>query len=294
MFYTVLLKVIKTFLRLGERMSQTGFRNIVLILCVIAIVLLAVNLVLTIPIYSATEERFETYPPPKAEERLEGVQMMPSAFPPFPEGERTINVAGIGVAEGKPDRAIVSLSVVTREDTAVKAYQLNAEKMNSVIAALKEAGIPEDLMETTGYSLNPVWRYPRGEEPVIIGYECRNSLKVTLEDLDRVGEIIDKGVNAGANQVSSVSFTLSKEAREKLKLEALSLAVKDAKAKAETIAEAAGVTLVGPTSISLSEIPVPTPVRLEVKGAVVPAPPEIIAPEELSVTVTVNVVYEFR
>ncbi|HID18895.1 TPA: DUF541 domain-containing protein [Candidatus Bathyarchaeota archaeon] len=280
-------------------MSQTGFRNIVLILCVIAVVLLAVNLVLTIPIYSAAPKvvMVETYPPttpPKAEERLEGVQVMPSVFPSFPRGERTINVAGIGVAEGKPDRAIVSLSVITREDTAVKAYQLNAEKTNSVIAALKEAGIPEDRMETTGYSLNPVWHYPRGEEPVIIGYECRNSLKVTLEDLDRVGEVIDKGVNAGANQVSSVSFTLSKEAREKLKLEALSLAVKDAKAKAETIAEAAGVTLVGPTSISLSEIPVPTPVRLEVKGAPVPAPPEIIAPEELSVTVTVNVVYEFR
>jgi len=282
-----------------EMSNQTGLRNTVLALCVAAVVMLAVSLAVTVPVFLSSGRVTQAYPapPPTGAEALGERAKMAAFLTAFQGGEqvKAINVVGVGTVKAKPDRAVVDLSVITRGDTAVEAYQLNAEKMNMVIAALKEAGIPENSMETTGYSLNPVWSYPKGEEPVIVGYECRNSLKVTLEDLSMVGEVIDRGVKAGANRVSSVSFTLSEQSREKLKVEALSLAVKDAKAKAETIAEAAGVTLVGPTSISLSSVPTPTPVIYkEAAFAGAAAPPQIIAPEELSVTVNVSVVYEFK
>jgi len=285
-----------------EMSNQAGLRNTVLALCVAAVVMLAVSLAVTVPVFLSSGRGGQAYPtstpqaapPPISPEALGRKAEMAA----FQGGEqvKTINVVGVGTVKAKPDRAVVSLSVVTRGNTAVEAYQLNTEKMNGVIAALKEAGIPENRMETTGYSLNPVRSYPKDEEPVIVGYECRNSLKVTLEDLGMVGEVIDRGIKAGANQVSSVSFTLSEESKEKLRFEALSLAVKDAKAKAETIAEAAGVTLIGPTSISLSSIPTPPMPVVYKEAALVgaAAPPQIVAPEELSVTVNVSMVYEFK
>ena len=276
---------------------STGLRNTVLALCIVAVVLLAVNLVLVLPAYSTFKGRqpqpmVQLYEAEKGGLRL--LRILPAETPRMVEA-KTINVVGVGTAKGKPDRVILTFSVIARGETATKAYQDNAEKINSVIAALKEAGIAEEQMETVGYRLNPIYRHPKGEEPTIAGYECRSSLKVTLTSLEGVGEIIDRAVKAGANQVSSVSFTLSEEERERLKAEALSLAVKDAKGKAETIARAAGISLVGPKSISLTSTPTPIIYRKALaEAAPVPTPPQIIPPEELSVTVTVSVVYEFK
>ncbi|RLI27245.1 MAG: hypothetical protein DRO52_00665 [Candidatus Hecatellales archaeon] len=274
---------------------STGLRNTVLALCIVAVVLLAVNLVLVLPAYSTFKGR-QPQPMVQLYEAEKGglLRILPAETPRMVEA-KTINVVGVGTAKGKPDRAILTFSVIARGETATEAYQDNAEKINSVIATLKEAGIAEEQMETVGYRLNPIYRHPKGEEPTIAGYECRSSLKVTLTSLEGVGEIIDRAVKAGANQVSSVSFTLSEEERERLKAEALSLAVKDAKGKAETIARAAGISLVGPKSISLTSTPTPIIYRKALaEAAPVPTPPQIIPPEELSVTVTVSVVYEFK
>ena len=274
---------------------STGLRNTVLALCIVAVVLLAVNLVLVLPAYSTFKGR-QPQPMVQLYEAEKGglLRILPAETPRMVEA-KTINVVGVGTAKGKPDRAILTFSVIARGETATEAYQDNAEKINSVIATLKEAGIAEEQMETVGYRLNPIYRHPKGEEPTIAGYECRSSLKVTLTSLEGVGEIIDRAVKAGANQVSSVSFTLSEEERERLKAEALSLAVKDAKGKAETIARAAGISLVGPKSISLTSTPTPIIYRKALaEAAPVPTPLQIIPPEELSVTVTVSVVYEFK
>lgn len=207
---------------------------------------------------------------------------------------KTISVTGTGVVKAKPDRAVLSLSVVTQAESAGEAISENADKMDRVIKAIRNVGILENQTETSAYSLNPIWEYPKeGGSPRIVGYTCSNTLRVTVKNLDKVGEVIDAAVAAGANQVSSLQFTISDEAMRQLGLNALSLAVKDAASKASIIATAAGVTLVGPVSISLSGYsPYVRSYAFESVSGITPTP--ILSPEEVSVTVSVTAVYEFK
>ncbi|MEM2088183.1 MAG: SIMPL domain-containing protein [Thermoproteota archaeon] len=209
------------------------------------------------------------------------------------EQSKTISVTGTGVVKAKPDRVVISFSVVTQADTAEEALSENAAKMDSVIRAVRAAGILENQTETSAYSINPVWEYPDRGSPKIVGYTCSNTIKVTVKNLNKVGEIIDIAASAGVNQVSSLQFTISEEAVSQLGLDALSLAVRDAASKARTIADAAGVTLVGPLSISLSSYsPYVRSYAFESIASSIPTP--ILSPEEVSVTVSVSAVYEFR
>jgi uncharacterized protein YggE len=206
---------------------------------------------------------------------------------------KTISVTGTGVVKAKPDRAVISLSVVTQADTAEKAVSENADKMDRVVKAVRAMGILENQTETSAYSLNPIWEYPKEGSSRIVGYTCSNTVRVTVKDLNKVGGIIDAAVAAGANQVSSLQFTISEEAMRQLGLNALSLAVIDAASKASTIATAAGVTLVGPLSISLSGYsPYVRSYAFESIAGSLTTP--ILSPEEVSVTVSVSAVYEFK
>jgi len=206
---------------------------------------------------------------------------------------KTISVTGTGVVKAKPDRAVISLSVVTQADTAEKAVSENADKMDRVVKAVRAMGILENQTETSAYSLSPVLEYPKEDSPRIVGYTCSNTVRVTVKDLNKVGGIIDAAVAAGANQVSSLQFTISEEAMRQLGLNALSLAVIDAASKASTIATAAGVTLVGPLSISLSGYsPYVRSYAFESIAGSLTTP--ILSPEEVSVTVSVSAVYEFK
>lgn len=271
-------------------MEESTIRVVVLVLCLSSVALLAVNLALVLPMYSSLAR----------EQGLMGVQSTP-----YPEGfnirsvataqgaePRTISLTGVGVARAKPDRAVFSLTVVTQGTSAVEAQNENAERMNNVVKALRGLGLSENQTKTTGYSLTPIWVYPKeGGEPSIAGYTCSNTLEVTVKSLESVGAIIDAGVSAGANQVSSITFTISEELSKQLELIALERAVKDAEVKAKTIASAAGLELLKPTSISFSSY-IPTPFRgYELVGASASTP--VLAPEEISVTVSVTVVYEF-
>ncbi|MEM2050447.1 MAG: SIMPL domain-containing protein [Thermoproteota archaeon] len=207
---------------------------------------------------------------------------------------KTISVTGTGVVKAKPDRAVLSLTVVTQAESAGEAISENADKMDRVIKAVRTIGILENQTETSAYSLTPIWEYPKeGGSPRIVGYTCSNTIRVTVKNLNRVGEVIDTGVKAGANQVSSLQFTISDEAMRQLGLNALSLAVKDASSKASTIAVAAGVKLVGPVSISLSGYsPYVRSYAFESVMGSVTTP--IISPEEVSITVSVSAIYEFE
>lgn len=207
---------------------------------------------------------------------------------------KTISVTGTGVVKARPDRAVLSLSVVTQAESAGEAISENADKMERVIKAVRTIGILENQTETSEYSLTPIWEYPKeGGSPWIVGYTCSNTIRVTVKNLNRVGEVIDTAVTAGVNQVSSLQFTISDEAMRQLGLNALSLAVKDASSKASTIAAAAGVTLVGPVSISLSWYS-PYVKSYAFESAMGRVTTPIISPEEISVTVSVSAIYEFK
>lgn len=280
--------------------AQGELRNIGIVLCVVAAVLLAVNLVITVPAYSAaaymaTKTPSETTP----QTGFQGLwtQAPMPATVTDDEEKHTIIVSGTGTASSRPEMVVVYLSVITKGETASDAQRLNAEKAAAVVDALKVAGVTEAQMETTGYSLQPIYEWNEElKRSVLVGYECKNSIKVSLEELGRGGEIADLAVSAGANEVSSISFTLKPETIERLRLEALAKAVKEAKSKVDVVAETAGVKLVGPTTINIDTyIPTYWMDKTYSASAPTPMPPTpIITPEELSVTMTVSMVYEFE
>ncbi|MGQ9596777.1 MAG: SIMPL domain-containing protein [Thermoproteota archaeon] len=269
----------------------------VLVLSIIAVTTMGVNLAIFVGIYpalfgsSARSEEYGYYLKTIGNSGIPSTLQQDSGQ--VEQQMKTISATGVGAAKAKPDRATISFSVVTQADTADKALSENAIRMDNVIKVVRAAGILENQTETATYSLNPIWEYPKEGSPRIAGYTCSNTIRVTVKNLDKMGEIIDLAVSSGANQVSSLQFTISEEAMFQLGLKALSLAVKDADTKARTIADAAELTLVGPISISVSGYsPYVRSYVFESAAESVITP--ILAPEEVSITISVSVIYEFK
>ena len=153
-----------------------------------------------------------------------------------------VMVAGDSIIQAQPDTAIISVAVVTQNRTAITAQQDNAAKTDAVVRALKMAAGSGAEVKTSGYSLQPQRVYKENQPPTITGYEARNSVTVTLNDLTKVGSVIDAAAQAGANDFSNVAFTLrqDRQARDR----ALSEATQAAVSKAKVIATALGGRLV--------------------------------------------------
>ena len=164
--------------------------------------------------------------------------------------QRTITITGQGQVSVKPDIAIVESGVVTQAKTAAEALAANTEAMQAVFTTLKEVGIEDKDLRTSQFSVNAIHTRPeRGEARRISGYQVSNLVSVTIRDLDRVGEILDRVVSNGSNELRGIRFQVEKPgplmdgAREE--------AVKDALRKAKIYVAAAGVAL-GPV-ITINE-----------------------------------------
>lgn len=194
---------------------------------------------------------------------------------------KTIVVAGLGRAAGKPNQAELSLGATTEASTASEAVAKNAEIMNNVIDSLKVV-ISEKDIETASFSL-----YPRYSNGILTGFEVTHMLRVTTADIERVGQLIDKAVEAGANRVQGVYFTFARDKLEELNTLARQRAVEDAKAKADIIASSLGVKIIGVAG-ALEQ----TVTRgWEYAPAPAPRGVEIMPPTELEVSVMVEVTY---
>lgn len=138
-----------------------------------------------------------------------------------------------------PDMAQVIYGITTQNEDAAKCQEETAEKMNQLIATLKELGIEEKSIQTSNYDLNP--RQDWNNNGAIVGYEM--SAQVTVSDipLDQVGDILSKSVSAGVNQVQSVTYLSSQY--DASYQEALKKAVASAQEKAQALADASGSTL---------------------------------------------------
>ena len=164
--------------------------------------------------------------------------------------------------------------------------------MDKIIEALRSAGIADEDMVTSNYYMYPLRDYG-GDIPVITGYMVSNRLKVTVKDLDTVAMIIDTAVQAGANEVGGISYTLSDEKQEGLREQALENAVKAARSDADALAESLGVTIVGPLKVITGGGSYITPyaedeLAMVEKGATTP-----ILPGDVSITAYVQVIYQF-
>ncbi len=211
------------------------------------------------------------------------------------------SVSGFGGAKMDPDVAKVTINILTESSTAESATREAAEIFNSLIRSLEEAGIAEDQVRSNSFNLNPIYFYPKDQAPQITGYRLSHSLSVTvaspnLEDLGlKAGDVVDIATAAGVTSISSIQFTVSDESMRILRNEALRNAIRDAREKAEVIADSLEVTLVGVVSISESSFS-PAP-RFEAdfaraEAAIAPAPPTQILPSEFEVTANVFIQYE--
>jgi len=207
---------------------------------------------------------------------------------------RTISVVGTGTASGSPDVAEVTLGVETQASSAQQAVADNQTKMTALLATLKGLGIADADIRTTNYSLfierppaAPGAQVQPGAEAVT--YRVTNQVLVKVRDVSQLGAVLDKAVAAGANSVYGVSFGVSDPT--KLQDEARAGAVADAKARATSLAQLAGVTL-GPVQ-SLSESGArPGPISAAPMAALSIATP--IQPGELEVAASVQVTYAIQ
>lgn len=149
-----------------------------------------------------------------------------------------VMIVGDSIVQAQPDTAIIGIAVVTQSRTAIAAQQENAAKTDAVMRALKAAAGTGAEVKTSGYSVQPQRVYKEGQPPTISGYEARNLVTVTLGDLTKVGNVIDASAQAGANDISNISFSLrqDRQARDR----ALSEATRAAVGKAQVIAQALG------------------------------------------------------
>jgi uncharacterized protein YggE len=210
---------------------------------------------------------------------------------------RTITVVGTGKASGAPDVAHVTVGVEALGPSLQQVVDDNKTKMAALLAALKAQGIADKDIRTTNY--NVFVENPQPPQPLEGGragtgpltYHVTNQVDVTVRDVAKLGDVLDKAVAAGANNVYGVNFSVDDPT--KLQGVARANAIADAKARAQDLAGLTGVTLGDVISVS-EVIGGPTPVFAAAVGARSLAAPVPIQPGELEVTMNVQVTYAIK
>lgn len=162
--------------------------------------------------------------------------------------EHTISVGGSGKVTVAPDMANVQLGVLIERPTAKAAREAAAQAMTNVVASLKKLGIDDKDLKTTTVSLSPVYSYPTNAAPVIRGYQLVNQVAVKVRDLEKLSDVLDNAVTAGATTVDGISFDLAD--RTAVEAQAREAAAKDARAKADVYAKSLGLGITGVAQVS--------------------------------------------
>ncbi|MGB9180911.1 MAG: SIMPL domain-containing protein [Pyrinomonadaceae bacterium] len=147
-------------------------------------------------------------------------------------------VTGNSTVRAQPDTANIFIAVITQSKTAIDAQQQNATRTDAVVRALKSAAGAGAEIKTSGYTIEPQRVYKENQPQTIVGYEARNRVTVTMNDLKKVGPLLDAAAQSGANNIDGISFTLrnDREAR----AQALAEATREAMSKAQTLAQTLG------------------------------------------------------
>ena len=215
---------------------------------------------------------------------------------PSPES-RSIHVNGSGSVTGEPDIATLYLGVAVEKETVEAAREAAASAMTAVIDTLKANDIAENDIQTENFSIYPQYDWTE-EGRVLRGYRVNNSVRAKVRDLETLSDIIDDATGAGGDiiVVNSIQFMI--EDPTPLQAQARVLAVKNAEAKAQTLAEASGVTLGKPiTIIETSHAAGPPIAYAETAEFAADDSARSSTPiqaGELTVTINITLVYEFE
>jgi uncharacterized protein len=209
---------------------------------------------------------------------------------PAEEAPRTVHVNAQASVQRTPDRATVQLAVETIAETARDATTRNAAAMDRVLAALRQLGIPDARIQTTRIALQPRYDQRRDlPEPAIVAYQAVNQVMVRLDDIDRVGRVVDAAVEAGANRVTGISFELSDPLA--AYHEALRLAVARAGEEAAVVADALGEQLGPAIQVSTGGAQPPRPMMVAERMMDVAAVAPPVQPGEMEIPAMVNITY---
>jgi hypothetical protein len=196
-------------------------------------------------------------------------------------GEATVKVA--------PDRALVTVSAEARARSPREALRQTAEAMTAVRARLGTAGVAAEALRTLAYDLQPEFDYTNGRQ-VLKGYVARNQLEVTVDPVERVGEIIDAAVGAGATAITDVRFVVEDPGVPER--EALRRAVRAARLRAEAMASGAGreiARIVRVEEDGASLVPPPPPPVFRARAMAAEAAPETpVSAGQIEVTARVR------
>jgi len=222
-----------------------------------------------------------------------GTQVAPPAVAPS-GGEalvRTITITGVGTASARPDLALIQLGAESIDNDAGRAISDNTERMSAVMDSIMSMGPEEEDVQTVSYSLWIEQVTDREGQPTgETRYHAVNQVRVRLRDLSKTGELVQRALEAGANNVGGVSFTVSDPAA--LQRAARDAAIADARSKAEQLASGLGSELGSLRQVS------------EYGGIAVPALPEAygggigggggapMSGGKFSVTVEIQVLYD--
>jgi hypothetical protein len=214
-----------------------------------------------------------------------------------PADARSISVTGQGEASGPPDQAQISAGVQTRAETVVQAARENQAAIERIMEALKKQNIDQQDIQTANYSIWPEQDHdPRQASQVrITGFRVSNVVNVTVDDIEKVGDVLAAVTNAGANSIHGVQFSVEDSAA--LEQRAREAAMVDARAKAESLATLAEVELGEVLTISTSAgpgYPVPMMARRGMETADMAAAAPGISPGQQSVSVQIHATFAIR
>ncbi|WP_455369984.1 SIMPL domain-containing protein [[Eubacterium] cellulosolvens] len=233
-----------------------------------------------------------------------------------------ISVSGTGTVSATPDQGQISFTVREMDTLAANAVSRQAAIMEKVLVALVADGIAKEDITTSGYSLNPVYNYtdsrdyipppaseeiigecppPAGEEKIgewpplvseeIIGYEVVQSVQVIVNDLPKIGGILDKIVQAGVKQIDYISFSFKDSTYDSLRAQAYKIAVDDARGQADAIVGATGGFIIGIASLSTNYWGPLYAEKIDMPSGIMTPQTPIVPSGSITVTANINIMY---
>lgn len=201
--------------------------------------------------------------------------------------EKLVTVTGQATIAVAPDTVVIRIGVTSDGKTAKEASAANAKRMTAVLAAIKDAGVPERDMRTSRLSLQPQYDPSKHGAARLLGFRVTNQITIKLHDIARLPAVLDRAIAAGANEMSGIEFMVSEQSR--LLDQARDDAIADAHRKAELYARAAGAKLGRVVAITEERAPTPRRPFTAMRGSADAVP---IVPGELTLRATVSVSYE--
>jgi len=211
-----------------------------------------------------------------------------------PDYYREISVAAEGKVFVKPDVALLELGVKSEANNVADVVKDNTEKMNAVLAGIKNLGVEEKDIKTIKYNLAPQYDWTEKGQRIFRGYVLEQQIRVKIRDFGKIGQIIEQATAQGANLVSDLTFTIDDP--ESLRSQARAEAIKKAKEKANEIAQQSGIKLKKIVNIYEGQYYLPTRTESLLKEGA--APSFSLAPEiesgQLEISVQITLVYRIK